>query len=76
MSAAYRVLIAEDETVFGMTVARHLQNHGHAAKICTTGKAVERSLTDAEWDVLLLDLRLPDADGLQILAKVRESYAE
>jgi len=76
MTATYRVLVAEDETVFGMTVARHLQTNGHSVKICPTGKATEKALAEAEWDVLLLDLRLPDADGVDILAKVRQSYAD
>jgi len=73
---AYRVLLAEDESVYAMTVARFLETRGHEVTICPTGKAAHKALADSEWDVLLLDLRLPDADGLEILAKMRQDHPE
>jgi DNA-binding NtrC family response regulator len=74
--SAYRVLVAEDEATFGLTVARFLQKAGHEVKVCPTGKATFKALASAEWDVLLLDLKLPDADGVDILARVKKEHAE
>ncbi|MGE0455424.1 MAG: sigma-54-dependent transcriptional regulator [Vicinamibacteria bacterium] len=71
-----RALVAEDEPVYAMTVARFLQGRGHQVKVCPTGKATRKALAEAEWDVLLLDLRLPDADGMEILAEVRKNHSE
>jgi two-component system response regulator AtoC len=71
-----RVLVAEDEPVYAMTVARFLQGRGHQLKVCPSGKATRKALAEAEWDVLLLDLRLPDADGMEILAEVRKDHSE
>jgi DNA-binding NtrC family response regulator len=76
VSESYRVLVAEDEATYAMTVARFLKERGHDVKVCPTGKAALKSLAVAEWEVLLLDLRLPDADGLDILAQVRKENAE
>jgi len=76
VSEAYRVLVAEDESVYAMTVARFLQTHDHEVKVCPNGKSAYKALAEAEWDVLLLDLRLPDADGLEILAKTRQDHPE
>ena len=73
---SYRVLVAEDEATYGLTVGRFLQERGHEVKVCPTGKATVKSLAEAEWDVLLLDLKLPDADGVEILAKVRKDHAD
>ena len=73
---AYRVLVAEDEPTFGLTVTRFLQKAGHEVKICTTGKGLLKALDSAEWDVLLLDLKLPDADGVDLLATVRKEHPE
>jgi len=76
VSTAYRVLVAEDEPTFGLTVGRILQEQGHQVKVCPTGKATLKCLASSEWDVLLLDLKLPDANGVDILAQVREEHAE
>jgi DNA-binding NtrC family response regulator len=76
MSDNYRVLLAEDESVFAMTVSRFLQARGHESKICPTGKATSKALAEAEWDVLLLDLKLADVSGLDILEKVRKDHPE
>jgi len=72
----FRVLVAEDEATFGLTVARALKNLNHDVKVCPTGKATLKALDAAEWDVLLLDLKLPDADGVDILARVRQEHPE
>src|SRR5262245_27828813 len=76
MNESYRVLIAEDEKTYARTVERYLQERGHEVKLCHTGKETLRSLAEAEWDVLLLDLKLPDADGVELLAQVRKEYAD
>jgi DNA-binding NtrC family response regulator len=75
-NAGFRVLVAEDEATFGLTVARALKNLNHEVKVCPTGKATLKSLDSTEWDVLLLDLKLPDADGVDILARVRKEHPE
>ncbi len=74
--AGFRVLLAEDEATFGLTVARALKNLNHEVKVCPTGKAALKALDSTEWDVLLLDLKLPDADGVDILARVRKEHPE
>ena len=76
MSEGFRVLVAEDEATFGLTVARFLEKGGHDVKVCPTGKATFKALDGQEWDVLLLDLKLPDADGVDILAQVRKEHPE
>jgi DNA-binding NtrC family response regulator len=73
---SYRVLVAEDEATFALTVGRYLQKRGHEVKVCPTGKATLRSLATAEWDVLLLDLKLPDAEGVDILGQVKKDYPD
>ena len=73
---SYRVLVAEDEATFALTVGRYLQKRGHEVKVCPTGKATLRSLATGEWDVLLLDLKLPDAEGVEILAQVKKDHPD
>jgi two-component system response regulator AtoC len=73
---ACRVVIAEDEATYAMTVARFLKERGHEVEVCPTAKATYKALAGAERDVLLLDLKLPDGDGVDVLAQVRKDYAE
>jgi two-component system response regulator AtoC len=76
MKMGYRVLLAEDEATFARTTARFLEERGHEVHVCATGKALLRSLESSEWDALLLDLKLPDADGAELLAKAREAHVD
>ena len=73
MGSAYRVLVAEDETTYALTVARFLQERGHEVTVCPTGKAMLKALGEAEWDALLLDLKLPKVDGLEVLQRIKAS---
>jgi DNA-binding NtrC family response regulator len=74
--SAFRVLVAEDEATFALSLVRFLEEAGHQVRSCPTAKAARKALADSEWDVLLLDLKLPDADGVDVLARVREEHPE
>ena len=76
MNEAYRVLVAEDEATYARTVARFLEGRGHEVRVAGNGKGAVKALSEAEWDVLLLDLKLPDADGVDLLAQVRQDHAD
>ncbi len=76
MSESYRVLVAEDEATFARTVERFLEARGHEVSVAGSGRAALKALGEAEWDVLLLDLKLPDAEGVDLLARVRQEHAE
>jgi DNA-binding NtrC family response regulator len=76
VSDGLRVLLAEDEPTFARTVARFLQEKGHEVTVCPTGKAALKCLAESEWDALLLDLKLPDMVGTEILAKVRKDHSD
>jgi two-component system nitrogen regulation response regulator NtrX len=65
------VLIVDDETEIRNTLEGILREEGYA--VTTTGTATEglELLRDASYDVVLLDIWLPDADGLDTLAEIR-----
>ena len=69
-----RVLVADDERISRMTTARQLAAADMQVAAVESGAAALACLEQAEWDVLLTDLRMPEMDGLELLRRVRERH--
>jgi len=68
-----RILIAEDEERIASFVRKGLTANGFATTVVGTAReAVEYALT-GDYDLMVLDLGLPDDDGFAVLRKVRDS---
>lgn len=68
-----QVLVVEDETRIAEFVAKGLRAAGHGTHVVHTGlAAVEEVLTD-RYDLVVLDIGLPDIDGFEVLDQVRSS---
>jgi DNA-binding response OmpR family regulator len=67
-----RVLIAEDEARIASFVAKGLKSHGFTTMEVTDGEAAVSLARDVNFDLLILDLNLPDIDGQQVLTRIRE----
>lgn len=66
-----RILIAEDEAGIASFVAKGLERNGYSTACVESGAAALERATDAEFDLLVLDLGLPDIDGLDVLNELR-----
>src|SRR5437868_2417535 len=67
-----RILLVEDAPRLREIVARRLREEGHATDaVGTGGEAVERALW-TRYDAIVLDLRLPDMDGMDVCAQLRD----
>lgn len=62
-----RILLAEDEPLIARFVARGLQAEGYHTAVAADGDVAVARLTAHEWDLLILDLMLPDRDGFWVL---------
>ena len=65
------VLVVEDERDIRELLRRYLERAGHAVLTSGTGSEALRIAADAQPDLVLLDLGLPDVDGLEILTDLR-----
>ena len=66
-----RVLLVEDDEVLGDAVRTYVRRQGHAVDWAMSREATEASLAAAPYDLVLLDLRLPDGNGIDILRQMR-----
>src|SRR5947199_5106551 len=66
-----RVLVAEDEPAIADVVTRYLRRAGYETAIAATGRAALGRYEVARPDVVVLDLMLPDIDGLEVMRRLR-----
>jgi two-component system, NtrC family, response regulator AtoC len=65
------LLIVEDEEILAKNVRRTLEKLGHAVSVAATCADAERLFGELQPDLALLDLRLPDGSGLDLLARLK-----
>jgi DNA-binding response OmpR family regulator len=66
-----RILYVEDEPELAAAVQQNLQREGFAVDCFATLDDAEAALQAADYDVVLLDLTLPDGDGLRLVQRLR-----
>src|SRR3954463_11806917 len=66
-----RILVVEDEKRIADFLCRGLEGAGYAVDAALTGAAAIDCIPAADYDLVVLDLGLPDMDGLQVLEKIR-----
>ncbi len=65
------VVVVEDDPAIRDSLRQALRDHGHALATSETGLDALELVVRTEPDVVLLDLGLPDIDGLQVLSMLR-----
>jgi DNA-binding response OmpR family regulator len=66
-----KVLIVENERKVGQFVERALSEQAYGAKLVGTCSAAREALAESPYDAVVLDLGLPDGDGLDLLREWR-----
>ena len=68
-----KVLIVEDSASLALGYAAQLQDAGHDVSLCETLAKAQQEVKAQSFDVVLLDLQLPDGDGLAILESLPDA---
>ena len=66
------VLLIEDDPALAHELAQHLRQERYICEIARTAREASEKLFVTPYDFVLLDLGLPDADGLTLLAEARQ----
>ena len=66
-----RILIAEDDAELAQGLAQSLRDGGHAVDWVGDGLAADTALRGTPFDLVILDLALPEIDGFEVLRRLR-----
>jgi two-component system, OmpR family, response regulator len=66
-----RVLVAEDDVKMASLLKRGLEEEGYAVDVARTGAEAIWAGTENPYDAILLDVMLPDLDGLEVCRRLR-----
>lgn len=70
-SKSLRILVAEDNTVNQYVIGQMVRNVGHTADIVGNGLEAVQAVSSLPYDVILMDVRMPEMDGIEATAKIR-----
>ena len=66
-----RVLVAEDDQVIADFVSQGLREAGYAVDVASTGTEALRKALDGSYDAAVIDVMLPELDGLSVIEQLR-----
>ena len=66
-----RILVVEDDALLAEGLTSVLSRAGHAVLHTTSGRHADYLLTDEKFDLVILDVGLPDIDGFEVLRRLR-----
>jgi len=73
MSSEKNILIAEDDKAIARALKLKLDHEGYSTEIASNGSEALDILNKNKFDLLVLDLIMPQMDGFSVLAKMKES---
>lgn len=71
-----RILIVEDDPLLNKTLAYNLASDGYAITSAMNARTAAKKLNSAEYDLVLLDINLPDGNGYDLCKLIKPEYPD
>ena len=72
MTEDARVLVVDDEPMVCLALTNWLEEENYFAQAVEDGPQAVKAVREENWDIVLLDLRMPGMDGMEVLKQVKE----
>lgn len=76
MISKKKILVVDDDPVFRLMLETFLKSLGFNVTSAGNGHETRRILKNTLFDLILIDLRLPDIDGLELLKEIKKDYPQ
>lgn len=71
-----RILIVDDETIVRESLGSWFREEGYSVDVAASAREALEKLTIKDWDIFLLDIRMPGMDGLELQRKIKDSHPD
>ncbi len=72
----FKVLMVDDEEDFVQTLAERMKMRDLSPELALSGEQALQAVQDDVPDVMVLDLKMPGIDGMEVLRRVRQAYPQ
>ena len=72
LNSPLQVLVVEDEAINAQVVSAMLRNQGHGVVVASNGRLALETLESEEFDCILMDIQMPEMDGIETSAAIRQ----
>ena len=69
-----KILLVDDEKEFVETLSERIRMRDHDSKVALNGEEALKHIDDDLPDVVVLDLKMPGIDGMEVLRRIRKAY--
>lgn len=67
-----KVLLIDDDKVLSKTTSLRLEKRGYAVNVCNSAKEGLNIALEQDYDILLLDIKMPEMSGVEVLTAIRK----
>jgi DNA-binding NtrC family response regulator len=71
-----KILVIDDEPIIRVSCQRSLGSEGYEVKSASSGKEGIDLLAKEAFNLVLLDIKMPDMDGIEVLKKIKNTWPE